>query len=224
MNAPVIVLALLDLALIGALPRVFFVRGRLNAAWWLTAAPFMLAAVTLVAAASGALSPLGPQPAALAAVAVVLFAASILLTGVTLGTHHVPLSLWHQADGLPRHLVTRGPYSRVRHPFYTSFLLCLAGCSAAFPHPLTATAFCFAVVRLNQTAAREEAALLRSRLGARYRKYMQGTGRFLPVVRGGSAAAHSGRDGTGERTENVSAVRVPPGPTGVRPPAAPADG
>ena len=57
-------------------------------------------------------------------VASVAFAvASIALIAFTLGTHRVPGSLWHQKENLPEHLVTYGAYRRIRHPFYSAYIL-----------------------------------------------------------------------------------------------------
>jgi protein-S-isoprenylcysteine O-methyltransferase Ste14 len=190
MSVPVTVLLLLDLGCIGLLPVVFFRRdGRLNARWWLTAGPFALCAAFLAAAALGRLTPMGRHGAAgslLDALAVALAAASIALIFLTVGVHRIPLALWHQEDDAPRELVTWGPYRRVRHPFYVAFLLALAGAAAHAPHPLSLAVLAYGFAVLNHTAAREEARLSRSELGAAYQEYMRRTGRFLPVAgRGG---------------------------------------
>src|SRR5687768_9886050 len=84
-------LALANLALIGALPRVFFRRdGRRNRRWWLTAAPFFLAGAAVTAGLVGALEPLAhPLPE----LAFALHVVSIVSIGLTLVTHRVPLAL-----------------------------------------------------------------------------------------------------------------------------------
>jgi protein-S-isoprenylcysteine O-methyltransferase Ste14 len=176
---------ILDAVLMGALPRIFFRRdGRLNLRWWLTAAPFFAGPGTVLLAACGLLAPWRFEPAALAAggelAAVASATASIGLMCFTLGTHRIPIALWHQVDDAPRHVVTWGAYGRIRHPFYASFLLLLAACLLACPHPITAAAFVWGAVALNATAAREEARLRRSELGADYAAYMRRTGRFFP--------------------------------------------
>lgn len=185
-------LGLLNLAVIGALPRVFFRRGRLTGEWWLTASPFFASAVALMAAMAGLLEPvLAPHPFA-AAVAVALHAGSLLMIGHTLGTHREPLSLWHQPQDTPRHIVTHGAYARIRHPFYSSFLLALLGAAVAWPHWLTAAAVVLALARLNRTAAREEAVLIDSSFGMQYRAYLARTGRFWPSTRRTAAALPAG--------------------------------
>jgi protein-S-isoprenylcysteine O-methyltransferase Ste14 len=76
--------------------------------------------------------------------------------------------------------VTWGAYARIRHPFYTSFLLAFVAAVAAFPHPATAACLLYATVALNVTAVREERRLLASEYGDAYFDYLQRTGRFLP--------------------------------------------
>jgi protein-S-isoprenylcysteine O-methyltransferase Ste14 len=182
MNAPILGLCLVNLALIGALPRIFFRPGRLNLQWWITAGPFFTMAGLLIAALFGSLSGPLPPSDARAFLAATLCASSILLIGFTLGTHREPVSLWQQEDDAPMRLVTHGAYARIRHPFYTAFLLALLGATLALPHPLAAIVFLFACVQLNRTAAREEARLLRSTFGREYAGYLSATGRFLPLV------------------------------------------
>lgn len=182
-SIPILALCLLNLALIGLLPRVFFRPGRLNANWWATAAPFAVAGGALFAGIMGVLSPAAPAAAwapLTGSLAAALCAASVGLIGYTLGTHREPLSLWHQEDDAPHRLVTHGAYSRVRHPFYLAFLLALLGAVLALPHWSTAAALAYALVRLNATAAREERRLLASPFGAEYAAYTRRTGRLWP--------------------------------------------
>lgn len=183
MNAAVLFFCLLNLGLIGALPRVFFRPGKLNLSWWATAGPFFAAAGVLAAGVAGVLAPALPASPLRDAMAVALCAGSVGLIGFTLGTHREPLSLWHQEEDAPERLVTWGAYARVRHPFYLSFLLALLGCAAAFPHAATLALFLYACVRLDRTAAREERRLLASAFGAEYVPYLSRTGRFLPRPR-----------------------------------------
>src|SRR5262249_29458029 len=122
-----LVVLAIDFLAIGALPRVFFRPGRLNPSWWLTAVPFFVCPAFVLVSALGwaPVSPrwagwLGPWPPAASAV---LAVASLVLIAFTLGTHRVPIALWHQEGDSPRHIVTWGAYARIRHPFYASFLL-----------------------------------------------------------------------------------------------------
>ena len=178
MSALAIIVCLCALALIGLLPRVFFRPGRLNARWWLTAAPFGVSAATLLLGLAGRVAPMtGSRAASLCAIA--LAAVAVALIRWTLATHARPVSLWHQDDDRPDELVTRGAYARIRHPFYASFLLVLAACALALPHVATAAALWAAALLLDRTAAREERRLTRE-FGARYVEYRQRTGRFVP--------------------------------------------
>jgi protein-S-isoprenylcysteine O-methyltransferase Ste14 len=180
MIAPAIVLCLLNLGLIGARPRVFFRRGRLNIQWWITAAPFIVSAATLLLAATGNATPIFGDSWLMQAAAVLLGSASMIIILMTLNAHRTPISLWHQIEDHPTHLVMRGPYQRVRHPFYLAFLIALMACVLVVPHPLTIGAFVFACFQLNRTAAAEERLFLRSELGVAYHVYRRTTGRFLP--------------------------------------------
>jgi protein-S-isoprenylcysteine O-methyltransferase Ste14 len=184
-NVPVLVVVLADFAAIGLLPRVFFKRGALNGGWWLTALPFFCGPAFLIAAAAaGWRSWLGAglPSTVTAAVAGVLAASSLALLTMTLGTHRIPLALWHQDDDAPASIVTYGAYARIRHPFYTSFLLALIAAAVLFPHAGTVLPLCYALVKLNLTAAREEQRLSSSEFGGEYRAYVARTGRFLPVL------------------------------------------
>ena len=179
MMRPVVLLCLLNFALIGVLPRVFFKRGRLNRRWWLTATPlFAMAAVLLARLMTGD----GGGTAAFWPAAVLLAVCSIALIAATIGVHRVPLALWHQANDRAHDLVTHGPYALVRHPFYTAFLLALVAGVLAVPSMLALGIAVVGGVQLYRTARREERRL-RAQFGLAYVTYMRRTGRFLPRLR-----------------------------------------
>ena len=184
LNVSSVTLAALNLAAIGLLPRVFFRRdGRLNARWWLTASPFFAAAAFgLLVVAGVADAPVVGADAARAGLAAALHAFSIGLIALTVGSHRIPLALWHQDNDEPRELVTWGPYRIVRHPFYAAFLVCLAGCIVTIPHPVLIGITTYAAIALDLTARREEHRLLESEFAADYRAYMGATGRLVPLV------------------------------------------
>jgi protein-S-isoprenylcysteine O-methyltransferase Ste14 len=187
-STPAIALGVVSLVWIAFLARVFFLPGRWNVQWWLNTAPFVAGGFVLIGTQSGELVPLvDPASAAgalLASASVIVVASGLALSAYTLGTHRHRLALWHQTDDEPEHLVVEGPYARIRHPFYTSYLLSVAGCVLAAPHPLMLAVLAVVAWRLDGTAAREERRFLASEaLGARYRAYMRATGRFLPPVR-----------------------------------------
>ena len=105
---------------------------------------------------------------------------SIALITYTIGTHRVPLALWHQDNDAPQSIVTYGAYKHVRHPFYSAFLLALAGAVVGCPHPGTLACLVYAVLMLRHTARKEEHNLSNSEFGEEYRAYVSRTGRFIP--------------------------------------------
>lgn len=188
MNTPVLLLIVLNFTLIGLLPRVFFRHdGRLNVRWWVTALPFGIVPGFLIAAAGAGLTPVargwlagGGWLTAGAMISVVLSSASIGLICLTLGTHRIPIALWHQDGDAPQHIVTYGAYRWIRHPFYAAFLLAFGSAAVFRPHWVTLGALGYALVALNLTARREEQRLAGSEFGAQYRQYLGRTGRFVP--------------------------------------------
>lgn len=184
-SLPLLALLICNYVAIGLLPVLFFRRdGQYNLRWLATAAPFFIVPATLLLAAFGVLE----TPVAIGAavqfsgevIAVLLSVLSIALLAMTVGAHRVPLALWHQDNDAPAQLVTWGPYARVRHPFYTSFILALAAAVIALPHALTLACLAYTVIALTVTARREERRLAGSDLGADYRDYIAATGRFFP--------------------------------------------
>ena len=187
MTTAVFFLLILNYGAVGLLPIVFFRRdATFNIRWILTGLPFFVGATVLAlawldvlgASVSGAASASG----SLELVSVLLSAISIGLISLTIGVHRVPLALWHQDNDAPVQLVVWGPYSRLRHPFYTSFLLLFIATVLAFPHVLTLLSLIYAFVALTFTALREEKRLSSSEFGEEYRRYMERSGRFLPKI------------------------------------------
>jgi protein-S-isoprenylcysteine O-methyltransferase Ste14 len=186
MSLGTFVLFLLAYAIMGSLPFTFFrragVRG-FNFMWCLTGSPYMVGPTLLILAFLGKITPLtagSPVAPWLEAVGVVLATASIALQVATVAIHRIPLALWHQENDAPQQIVTWGPYMKVRHPFYVSFLLLSLGTVIALPHVGTVACLLFALGILNATAAREEKRLLASNLGGEYAAYLKRTGRFFP--------------------------------------------
>jgi protein-S-isoprenylcysteine O-methyltransferase Ste14 len=183
MNVALLGLHVLNFLLIIVTPRFFFRRdGAFNLKWWLTALPFGLCPAALLLARVTGLAPYRPAswtiPSEL--VAVIFAVGSVSLLFYTLGTHRVPISLWHQVNDAPPHIVTEGAYRRIRHPFYTSYLLAFGGAVVFFPHWTTLTLAICVVGVLNATAAKEERRLTGSEYGAEYARYAARTGRFIP--------------------------------------------
>ena len=77
-----------------------------------------------------------------------------------------------------QYLVDTGPYSRVRHPVFSSFFLIALGMILVNP-ALTTLAMVVYVAIDFSSAARQEEALLSEKL-PEYTGYMQRTGRFIP--------------------------------------------
>ena len=176
-----LVLLLVNFTAIGLLPILFFRRdGQFNLRWIATGAPFFVVPAGLLLGWFGVLDAV-PLDAG-AVIATLLSAVSIALIAMTVGTHRIPLALWHQDNDAPAEIVTWGPYARVRHPFYTSFLLAFAAAAFAFPHLLTVGCLVYGFVALTITAAREEERLSASAFGDEYRRYMSVSGRFFPRV------------------------------------------
>lgn len=90
-----------------------------------------------------------------------------------------PLSLAFSTDQ-PQHLVTQGPYTVIRHPFYLSYGLCwIAGMLASGCWALSATVALMAWI-YHRAALKEEAKFAASPLADAYARYAGATGRYLP--------------------------------------------
>lgn len=187
MNGVVLLVLLLGFGGVGLLTVTFFFRkdSRPGLRWWLTALPYFAAPVLLTGAWIAGLAPTasgGQRWRDLVAVA--LAVVSIALMFYTRGAHRVPLAHFHQSGDEPNHLVTWGPYARIRHPFYTSYSLLFVACLVFFPHWTMAVVVLYMLVTTDRTAAGEERRLSASALGSEYREYMAHTGRFVPRLSG----------------------------------------
>jgi protein-S-isoprenylcysteine O-methyltransferase Ste14 len=78
-------------------------------------------------------------------------------------------------------LITTGPYSRVRHPSYTSYYLCFTGLFMMVPSVVTCLLF-VGIWGYYAVAKTEEESLL-DHFGSAYSQYMKRTGRFFPKLR-----------------------------------------
>lgn len=175
----------LDFLLVCLLPFIFFKNGKFNFMWMLTAFPYVGSLVIIGLHFNqkipllAAYTPLMLKTAYITST--VLAVVSIGLQCMTMGTHRIPLALWHQEDDAPVNIVTWGAYSRVRHPFYTSFILALSANLIAIPSIPTLVLFLYGVTLLTITARREERRLSQSEFGAEYIEYMKVTGRFFKL-------------------------------------------
>lgn len=81
-------------------------------------------------------------------------------------------------------LITSGPYSRVRHPIYSGFMLIDAGLTLFYLNPLLAVVLVFAIIGAYGRARVEEQLLASdSAFGTKYDQYIERTGMFLPRLR-----------------------------------------
>lgn len=186
LNLQTLTFLLLNFIYIGLLPKIFFRQdGKFNLMWWITGAPLFVNAFALLLSFIGLLplEDLAVLPLWVSVVAVILSAASMALISYTIGTHRVPLALWHQNNDAPVHIVTWGAYKKVRHPFYTSFLLAQVASFLLLPHVVTLVGLVWAFAVLSVTAAREERNLSASQFGKDYQAYMINTGRFFPKLK-----------------------------------------
>ena len=181
MNDSVFFLYICNFLLIGGLPIIFFKPGQKNIRWLVTALPFFVSALLLIAGYVGVVSSFQYQsywPMQTDIIATALGISSNSLIAYTIGTHRVPLHLWHQDNDQSDHIVTYGPYEKIRHPFYTSFILSLIGTFVFFPHIISLLMLVYGIVGLILTAQREERNLQKQ--DGYYRQYMKRTGRFTP--------------------------------------------
>jgi len=96
-------------------------------------------------------------------------------TQVALDTQwSAPLQL---RDG--HHLVTTGPYARMRHPLYTAMFGWAISLALVTANWVFAAMAALTVIGLASRAPREEAMMV-AQFGDEYRKYMARTGRFWP--------------------------------------------
>lgn len=185
MNLGALWLVLLNYIAIGALPIVFFRRDDgFNLMWWITAWPFFVNPLLLLAGYLGFVEAWFDVPPPLGSaknlLATTLSACSLTLIGFTVGTHRTPLSLWHQKHDAPVVIVQHGAYRWVRHPFYTAFLIAFIATWVLLPSPWTSATLIYGFLVLNVTAAGEEKRLSKSEFGDEYAAYMKRTGRFWP--------------------------------------------
>ncbi len=101
----------------------------------------------------------------------------IVWSGLSLGQYmrsHIEVMEKHE-------LVTRGPYSRIRHPLYTGGMMTNLGIALLSLHIVLVIGFLAQVAMAYKRAVLEEELLASEEgFGQRYRDYMLRTGRFLP--------------------------------------------
>ncbi|MCI0504569.1 MAG: isoprenylcysteine carboxylmethyltransferase family protein [Gammaproteobacteria bacterium] len=190
MDKTALLLLTANFLLVALLPVVFFRRdGKFTLMWFVTAAPWGIAPVLFIAQYFGVWT----QPlidtgsvfyAWMSGIGSLLNVLSIGLITMTIGTHRIPLALWHQnpQHDTPSCIVTWGSYKRIRHPFYSAFIMAFIACILIAPHWSLALLGLYTTLMLNYTAAKEEGRLAteQGRFGEEYREYIKRTGRFFP--------------------------------------------
>jgi protein-S-isoprenylcysteine O-methyltransferase Ste14 len=111
------------------------------------------------------------------------FAASLALFFAALKANRAqPLTLAYDTD-IPEHLNRRGPYARVRHPFYLAYLLAFTSGWIGSGEIVLALVPAFFFALYWDASSREEAKFMQSPLAGEYRAYQAQAGRFWPKFR-----------------------------------------
>lgn len=111
----------------------------------------------------------------------ILFVCSAVLFIFSIRTHHGHELNFAFTQVVSKNLVTTGPYSLVRHPLYTSYILAwVAGVLASNLYLIVPTIGMF--VLYFRAAKHEEETLLKSQFGEEYRSYVARTKMFIPFV------------------------------------------
>ena len=188
MHTTILVLFGLNYTLIILLPFIYFVKRErgLSAMWCVTAAPFVLLPCFMFLPNFGVMQALVAAESmpgiALAALSALSSAISLGLVAWARSAHRERPPQWHQQQDLPTSLTTHGPYVRMRHPFYSAYLLMFLAAVLIVPNAGTLGVLIYAVIALNHTAAREERRLCASRFGEQYHAYVAQSGRFVPAI------------------------------------------
>ena len=77
-----------------------------------------------------------------------------------------------------------GPYARIRHPFYASYVLFWLGCALATLHPVNIGYWLVLVPTLVLGALQEEQGFARSPLAEEYNRYRKVAGLMWPKFSG----------------------------------------
>ncbi len=84
-------------------------------------------------------------------------------------------------------VVDTGPYTSIRHPIYTAYIIWLVSSFLLVPHVVMGLTIFAAVAGFSKMAATEESMMTRS-FEKTYVDYMNRTGRFLPMISAGRVA------------------------------------
>lgn len=172
--------------LVCCLPAIFFRRdGKLTLMWFFTALPYALAPIVTWLAYAGIFSMHFKYSLIAQYCGVVISVVSILMIGLTIGTHRIPLALWHQKPerDTPQQIVDWGIYRFIRHPFYSAFIVLMVANTLVSQHLAALLILAYVVGVLTFTAVKEERRLgaVAGELGGHYRTYMRKSRRFFPL-------------------------------------------
>jgi protein-S-isoprenylcysteine O-methyltransferase Ste14 len=81
---------------------------------------------------------------------------------------------------VPDALCAEGPYARIRHPLYLSYMLAFLALLAAMPTLAALALFVLGAALFTHAAISDERSLAASPLGEAYAEYKRSTGMFLP--------------------------------------------
>ncbi len=112
-----------------------------------------------------------------------LFLASIVLNGMAYQA--LRQLMRPRIEVMQKHeLVTRGVYSRIRHPGYTGIILMFLACTLLFLNIVLVVGFVAILgIAYRKSVLEEELLSSDEGFGQAYRDYMLKTGRFLPKLR-----------------------------------------
>lgn len=181
-----LIVALNDI-IVCLLPAIFFRRdGAFTPLWFVTALPYAIAPLITFGIYFNLLTPTLPYAPHITTIGVALSALSIFMIGLAMGSHRIPLALWHQQSqhDAPQHIVDWGIYRRIRHPFYSAFILLMIANTLVTQSILALALLVYVALILTLTATKEERRLSREpgEIGAHYRAYLVNTGRFFPCL------------------------------------------
>jgi protein-S-isoprenylcysteine O-methyltransferase Ste14 len=122
----------------------------------------------------------GPQPAPAQVAGLALQLGSLWLFRAAVGaSRDARLRFIFDADG-PETLVRTGPYARIRHPFYASYLIYWAGWTLACWSPWGLVPLGVMIVLYSRAALFEERLFAGTAMAADYAQYRRRAGLFWP--------------------------------------------
>ena len=126
------------------------------------------------------------DPARLALGAVGLIVSELVFASAWQAMRSRPLTAIGSGD-LPRHVLQRGVYRRVRHPFYASYILTFVAAACASDSPWAALAAAYLTGMYAFAARAEEQKFATTSLSAEYAAYRQQAGMMWPRLFAGSS-------------------------------------